>query len=627
MTSTFTNCFAVSGNNIYAGSATGEGVSLSTDNGTTWTAANNGLPNFYSYALTGVIAELAASGSNVFAIINGGIVVRYLSTDNGSNWIDANAGTIPGISAIAVIGNSFFIGSSNGVYMSTNSGSTWTAAGLADSSIASFAVSGTNLFASTNGGVFHSTNNGTTWTSADSGLPNSGIVQLSARGNYIIAKTSVGFFLSTNNGTNWTALSNTGLPPSIINSPAAFIPIGTSLFYGFLENGIFRSTDKGKSWALVNTGLGEVTIYALAATQNTAFVSTLYSLYALPLGSMDWGFTLTGDRALTAVDTALYVDADTGVSFSTDDGKTWTTPLNAGIPASFQYTALAVAGSNVYLGGAGICGLCNQGGVYLSTNSGANWNYKGLANISLLVAHGMDIYAVTLNGILFVSTDLGSTWNTLSTPAISALAFRDSEVFAGSQDGVARSFNKGKQWEQISAGLADSALLINSLVVCETKVFAGTNSGVYVLNDDDTSWTAVNTGLPSTSGPVSHLTATDSDLFAGLSGTVWKRPLSEMVTAVAPPSNKTPATFLLFQNYPDPFNPSTIISYQLPRNTFVTLEVYDALGRKVKRLVDELQNAGTHSVTFNASSLSSGVYFYRLTAGSFVNTKKLMLIK
>ena len=99
-------------------------------------------------------------------------------------------------------------------------------------------------------------------------------------------------------------------------------------------------------------------------------------------------------------------------------------------------------------------------------------------------------------------------------------------------------------------------------------------------------------------------------------------------TSVKSPKDKVDLKdFNLFQNYPDPFNPTTVISYQLPANTLVTLKVYDVLGRLVKTLANENQNAGTHSVTFNASSLSSGVYFYRLNAGNYVNTKNLMLIK
>ncbi len=92
-------------------------------------------------------------------------------------------------------------------------------------------------------------------------------------------------------------------------------------------------------------------------------------------------------------------------------------------------------------------------------------------------------------------------------------------------------------------------------------------------------------------------------------------------------SPKIPNKEILTQNYPNPFNPTTVISYHLPTNAFVTLYVHDLLGRSIKTLVSERQPAGVHSVTLNASGLSSGAYYYRLTAGSLVETKKLMVIK
>jgi hypothetical protein len=88
-----------------------------------------------------------------------------------------------------------------------------------------------------------------------------------------------------------------------------------------------------------------------------------------------------------------------------------------------------------------------------------------------------------------------------------------------------------------------------------------------------------------------------------------------------------PRTFALDQNYPNPFNPSTIISYQLPINSEVRLVIYDMLGRELQTLVNTRQNAGRYQAQFNAASLSSGAYFYRLSAGTFAETKKLMLVK
>ncbi|MBS1492628.1 MAG: T9SS type A sorting domain-containing protein [Bacteroidetes bacterium] len=88
-----------------------------------------------------------------------------------------------------------------------------------------------------------------------------------------------------------------------------------------------------------------------------------------------------------------------------------------------------------------------------------------------------------------------------------------------------------------------------------------------------------------------------------------------------------PNKFALMQNYPNPFNPTTIINYQLAINSFVTLKIFDISGREVKQLVNEVQQAGYYAVDFNASSLSSGTYFYKLTSANFSDVKKMILVK
>jgi hypothetical protein len=85
--------------------------------------------------------------------------------------------------------------------------------------------------------------------------------------------------------------------------------------------------------------------------------------------------------------------------------------------------------------------------------------------------------------------------------------------------------------------------------------------------------------------------------------------------------------FALLQNYPNPFNPSTAISYRLPVSSQVTLKVYDILGTEIETLVNEEKPAGSYEIEFNAVGLSSGIYFYKLQAGSFIQTKKMILLK
>ena len=99
------------------------------------------------------------------------------------------------------------------------------------------------------------------------------------------------------------------------------------------------------------------------------------------------------------------------------------------------------------------------------------------------------------------------------------------------------------------------------------------------------------------------------------------------ITDVDEAGNIIPEIFSLSQNYPNPFNPSTSIQYAVSHRQFVSLKIYDVLGKEIATLVNEEKSAGNYEVNFNASSLSSGVYFYTLRAGSFVQTKKMILIK
>lgn len=98
-------------------------------------------------------------------------------------------------------------------------------------------------------------------------------------------------------------------------------------------------------------------------------------------------------------------------------------------------------------------------------------------------------------------------------------------------------------------------------------------------------------------------------------------------TAVEENNPNIPSDFVLFNNYPNPFNPSTKISYSIPAMSFITLKVYDVLGNEVATLVNEEKPAGVYEVEFSADGLTSGIYFYKLQAGSFVETKKMILMK
>ena len=121
----------------------------------------------------------------------------------------------------------------------------------------------------------------------------------------------------------------------------------------------------------------------------------------------------------------------------------------------------------------------------------------------------------------------------------------------------------------------------------------------------------------------------DSEVILATSSGAWRIPKTSIVTSVGLSDPELqPVRVELMQNYPNPFNPSTKISFSIPRSEQVTLVIYDLVGKEVARLVNgENMNAGVHTIEFNASTLASGVYIYRIEAGTFTDSKKMMLIK
>jgi len=654
---------AVSGTNLFAGTD-GGGVFLSTNNGTSWTAINTGLPQypFQVYAL-------AISGTDIFAGGDDGV---FLSTNNGTSWTAINTGLPPYVDvyALAFSGANLFAAvydaspSVYSVYLSTNNGTSWSRpanSGYPGTYISVLAVRGTDLFVGS-GDLYRSTDNGTSWTAT--GIPNyAGAMALLVSGSNLFAGTENGVFLSTNNGASWTSASN-GLPtePGV---STAYIPVhalalsGTTLFAGTID-GVFRSTDNSTSWSFVFLGgNANVSVNALTVKGAELFAGTSWGYE--PSGGYIFHSTDNGDSWVPQLEcyagdfavsgTNVFAGTNRGVFRTTLGGTSWT---SAGL-ADTSVNALIVSGNNLFASGGG--------GLFLSTNNGTSWTVAGLTNtwVSALVVHGTNLFASTsgfMGGVL-LSTNGGATWTAVSNGLpkepydsaqfipIKALAVSGTYLFAGTGEaafngGVFRSTNNGTSWTQFSNGLPKSPndttqySSINSLAIYGPNLFAGTGSGVFLSTNSGMTWQAFNTGFKQ---GVSALGFNDTYVFAGtpshysrgddyIDGTgLWRRPLSEMVTGVSQRKSDVPSQFALRQNYPNPFNPSTTIQYQIPKQSYVTLEIFDLLGRETASLVNEIKQAGTHTVKWDASRLSSGVYFYTITAGAYRETKRMILMK
>jgi len=257
-------------------------------------------------------------------------------------------------------------------------------------------------------------------------------------------------------------------------------------------------------------------------------------------------------------------------------------PLGISHPTVYS---VGVAGTTVLAG-------TYEDGVYRSTDGGATWapSSTGITVLTIrhIAANGSDVYASTFSGRIYLSTNSGQNWSETAAPTasgtIQGFAFAGSAIFAASDyGGVWRSTNRGAAWEKVNEGLLN--LRTWPIVVSGDKLFVGTHG-------------------------------------AG----VWRRPLAEIATAVAD-EGASPVAVSLLQNYPNPFNPSTTIRYGLPDRSQVTLAVFNTLGQQVAVLQSGEQEAGYHEVKFDGSGLSSGVYFYRLRAGEFVESKQFLLLR
>jgi hypothetical protein len=279
------------------------------------------------------ITCFVAKGMNLFA----GTEARFagiadgvfLTTNNGTTWTPENDGLLnTGIRALATIDTSLFAGTgSGGIYLSNNDGTNWATLNTSFN-ISAIAISGTNLFiGATCSGIYLSTDDGRHWTPA--GLDNKCIISLAAIGSNLFAGTyGDGAYLSTDNGTNWTTM-NSGLAYQNVST---FATIGTDIFAG-TDHGVYRSTDKGTNWTAVNSGLPSEHVNALLVHDKSIFAATNSSVFISTDNGSSWvgastGLTELSIKTLTAFGPYLFAGAaTTGVwrrllsDFEVDDVK------------------------------------------------------------------------------------------------------------------------------------------------------------------------------------------------------------------------------------------------------------------------------------------------------------------
>ena len=384
---------------------------------------------------------------------------------------------------------------------------------------------------------------------------------------------------------------------------------------------MLKTTDSGKSWQKIDLNI-----------DNDLNVITNRNLFNVSSHTI----AVAGDRVF---------------AISQDGGKTWSiqkspynyTTLDKGFSIYVDILLSFDPDSSLILG-------TNDGHIVYSTNFGNTWQDTLLFD-SKIIAANFGLY----NRSLYGAKETGS------------------RVLAASASKYARGDIVDKEWEKYNIGIYVPWQNINSgafaydyeFLVGDGGEFAATPLLLRKLND--TTWTNLSQNLDIGFFPNKIKDLAFSVLILGKYGKMfqsmdfgdtWKElstpvniSLNDVafygpeigyavgdsgtilytsnggVTAVEGNQTNVPVSFELAQNFPNPFNPVTTIRYQLQKTGFVTLKVYDLIGREVATLVNEEKPAGRYEVKFDGTNLSSGIYFYRIRAGNFIDTKKFVLLK
>ena len=301
------NSIVVSGSGVFA-SGPG-GIFVSSDNGGSWTTANNGLIDTDIFCM-------AVSGSNIYAggkIGYGGGI--YTSTNNGASWTSLNAQsdlineTDSYIAGLAAVGPNLMVSTGEGFFVSPDNGTTWSKDSTFSHILTSFLITDVGVYgASSEGyGVFFSPDYGHTWTAENNGMVDLGVNTLIATGDEIFAGTTGALYVTANNGSSWTsAVANT-----LVNSMAA---AGPYIFSALYDDGVALSTDSAAHWMALDSGFPDprIQVNVLAVSGATVFAGTANGVWQLNIADIDTS-TSTGIEVLTGYSSVkLYPNPSVG---------------------------------------------------------------------------------------------------------------------------------------------------------------------------------------------------------------------------------------------------------------------------------------------------------------------------
>ena len=594
-------CWAIGESNegvLFAGDANSGWLYRSTNNGDSWEFSANFAPLAFAVDFNNVVYAGTFNG-------------LYSTTDNGVTWLQNNF--LYGITVSSVIvdkDNNIFCGTGyynngNGVYYSNSNGQNWTQIGLKNKVVLSLSFdSQGNLFAGTlKDGLYKTPDLGQNWTQYQNGIYKKQVFRLKINkqddifigseggGTGWMFYGGGGVFKSTNGGNNFKQV---GLPLSLVKN---FVFSGDSLIISSTTSGVQTYNRVTKKWKNIGLhGVEAVTItpsnILYAATREEGLFKSEDLGYSWSLTNLTVDTLMPLYNVLAVNEDTLFASTFYNLKRSTDGGQTWDSlPINTGDNSRglfFYNNTLWLTGVN---SGSGV--------LYNSTDFGASFHslYSGFGSTN----NSNNSIAATNNGFVY-------------------FANRNHNL-----NGIVRSTDDGQNWEQVLfKRVATIFSNENALVITGSLVtsISDTNK-IYISSNHGITWASI--VQPTKFGTFITDVKQDSmnNFFFGTSG--------EGIFEVDIITNIEEETFLdynfdLSQNYPNPFNPSTTIKYQIPKNGFVSLKVYDILGKVVATLVNEEKVAGIYELNFNASSLASGVYLYRLNVNDYVVVKKMILL-
>jgi photosystem II stability/assembly factor-like uncharacterized protein len=418
---------------------------------------------------------------------------------------------------------------------------------------------------------------------------------------------------------------------------------------------ILKSTNGGSSWAAqianppVPADLYSVHFQDLNngwAIGNYMYSATGYDSYLINTtnGGTNWqnNFYFMDEKLFSVqfMNNNLGLVAGSEVARTSDGGTNWYSVF--GSFGDEFYSLFFIDANTGWTAGKNF--LQSKGLIYKSTDGGLSWLLSKSDSLktytSVFFADANHGWVSGFAGVIMNTTNGGINWSYQSSGIssnLNSIFFTDNLTgwAAGSNGIILKTNNGGTPVELISF---TSTVIGNAVKLAWITATETNNSGFEILRfaQNDNEWEIIGfiPGFGTTTETKSY-SYTDENIISG----IYKYRLKQKdfdgtftySNEIEVEVDYTPKEFVLNQNYPNPFNPTTSIQYAISSRQFVTLKVYDVLGNEIAILVNEELPAGEYDVEFNTSSIthhpSSGIYFYRLKSGSFVETKKMVLLK